>query len=39
MSKLDRSTVQHTLCIPLAGRMIAARKYPGFSLTRTQSAS
>lgn len=28
MSKLDRSTVQHTLCIPLAGRMIAARRYP-----------
>lgn len=28
MNKLDRGTVQHTLCIPLAGRMIAAQKYP-----------
>lgn len=39
MNKLDRGTVQHTLCIPLAGRMIAAQKYPELSLTRTQSAS
>ena len=28
MSKLKENTVQHTLCIPLCGRMIAARKYP-----------
>lgn len=28
MSDLDRNTVQHTLCIPLAGRMIASRRYP-----------
>ncbi len=28
MSELKKNTVQHTLCIPLCGRMIAARKYP-----------
>lgn len=28
MSELKRNTVQHTLCMPLCGRMIAARKYP-----------
>ena len=26
---LKENTVQHTLCMPLCGRMIAARKYPG----------
>ena len=29
MSKLAENTVQHTLCMPLCGRMIAAQKYPG----------
>ena len=29
MSKeLKENAVQHTLCMPLCGRMIAARKYP-----------
>ena len=28
MSELKENTVQHTLCMPLCGRMIAARKYP-----------
>ena len=28
MSELAENTVQHTLCMPLCGRMIAARKYP-----------
>lgn len=28
MGDLDKSTVQHTLCIPLVGRMIAAQRYP-----------
>ena len=28
MSDLAENTVQHTLCIPLWGRMIAAEKYP-----------
>ena len=28
MSELKKRTVQHTLCMPLRGRMIAARKYP-----------
>lgn len=28
MSEFDKDSVQHTLCIPLAGRMIAARTYP-----------
>lgn len=28
MSELKENTVQHTLCIPLWGRMIAAEKYP-----------
>lgn len=28
MSELKENTVQHTLCLPLCGRMIAARKYP-----------
>ncbi len=28
MSKLSENTVQHTLCIPLWGRKIAAEKYP-----------
>ncbi len=28
MSELKKHTVQHTLCMPLRGRMIAARKYP-----------
>ena len=26
---LEENTVQHTLCMPLCGRMITARKYPG----------
>lgn len=25
---IEKNTVQHTLCMPLCGRMIAARKYP-----------
>ena len=28
MSELAENTVQHTLCMPLCGRMIAAQKYP-----------
>ena len=28
MAELKENTVQHTLCMPLCGRMIAARKYP-----------
>jgi O-methyltransferase involved in polyketide biosynthesis len=28
MSDLRENTVQHTLCIPLYGRMVAAEKYP-----------
>lgn len=28
MSELKQNTVQHTLCLPLCGRMIAAKKYP-----------
>lgn len=28
MAALQKNTVQHTLCMPLCGRMIAARKYP-----------
>lgn len=28
MATLQKNTVQHTLCMPLCGRMIAARKYP-----------
>lgn len=28
MPELAKDTVQHTLCMPLAGRMIAAREYP-----------
>lgn len=28
MPKFQKNTVQHTLCMPLCGRMIAARKYP-----------
>lgn len=28
MAELQKHTVQHTLCMPLRGRMIAARKYP-----------
>jgi O-methyltransferase involved in polyketide biosynthesis len=28
MSDLQENTVQHTLCIPLYGRMVAAEKYP-----------
>lgn len=28
MSELKKNTVQHTLCMPLCGRMIAARRYP-----------
>lgn len=28
MSELQENTVQHTLCIPLWGRMIAAERYP-----------
>ena len=29
MAELKENTVQHTLCMPLCGRMIAAQKYPG----------
>ena len=28
MAELKENTVQHTLCMPLCGRMIAAQKYP-----------
>ena len=28
MPEFQQNTVQHTLCMPLTGRMIAARKYP-----------
>lgn len=28
MADLQENTVQHTLCMPLCGRMISARKYP-----------